>query len=45
MSFEQVSPRAIEYAEQGFPLRPRTAHAIKENLKFFQSWPDNQKTG
>ena len=24
MSFEQVSARAIEYAEQGFPLRPRT---------------------
>jgi gamma-glutamyltranspeptidase/glutathione hydrolase len=43
MSFEQVSARAIEYAEQGFPLRPRTAHAIEENLKFFQSWPDNQK--
>src|SRR5215203_686387 len=24
MSFEQVSARAIQYAEQGFPLRPRT---------------------
>jgi gamma-glutamyltranspeptidase/glutathione hydrolase len=43
MSFEQVAARAIEYSEQGFPLRPRTAHAIEENLKFFQSWPDNQK--
>jgi gamma-glutamyltranspeptidase/glutathione hydrolase len=43
MSFEEVSARAIEYSEQGFPLRPRTAHAIEENLKFFQSWPDNQK--
>jgi len=27
MSFEQVAARAIEYAEQGFPLRPRTAAA------------------
>jgi len=43
MSFEEVSARAIEYTEQGFPLRPRTANAIKENLKFFESWPDNQK--
>lgn len=43
MSFEQVSARAVEYAQDGFPLRPRTAGAIKENLKFFQSWPDNQK--
>src|SRR6266403_225720 len=25
MSFEQVSARAIEYAEHGFPMRPRTA--------------------
>src|SRR5881392_3230904 len=25
MSFEQVSARAIEYARDGFPLRPRTA--------------------
>src|SRR5690348_8245296 len=43
MSFEQVSARAIEYAEQGFPLRPRTARAINDNLKFFESWPANQK--
>src|SRR5262245_5133696 len=43
MSFEEVSARAIEYAEQGFPLRPRTARAINDNLKFFQSWPENQK--
>jgi gamma-glutamyltranspeptidase/glutathione hydrolase len=43
MSFEQVSARAIEYAEQGFPLRPRTARAIEGNLKFFESWPDNQR--
>jgi gamma-glutamyltranspeptidase / glutathione hydrolase len=42
MSFEQVSARAIEYAEQGFPLRPRTAQAIERNLKFFQDWRENQ---
>ena len=29
MSFAQVSARAIEYADQGFPLRPRTAQAMK----------------
>src|SRR5207302_1046410 len=42
MSFEQVAARAIEYARDGFPLRPRTAAAIEGNLKFFQKWPDNQ---
>src|SRR5712692_1415966 len=43
MSFEQVSARAIEYAELGFPLRPRTAQAIERNLKFFKDWPENQR--
>jgi gamma-glutamyltranspeptidase/glutathione hydrolase len=43
MSFEQVSARAIEYAEHGFPMRPRTAAAITRNLKFFESWPGNQR--
>ena len=43
MSFEQVSARAIEYAGEGFPLRPLTAQAIKGNLEFFKSWPHNQK--
>ncbi|PYS33186.1 MAG: hypothetical protein DMG14_32365 [Acidobacteria bacterium] len=42
MSFEQVSARAIDYASNGFPLRPRTATAIEGNLKFFQNWPENQ---
>ena len=45
MSFEQVAARAIEYAEHGFPLRPRTAHAIERHRKFIEPWPDNQKTG
>ena len=43
MSFEQVSARAIEYARDGFPLRPRTAAAIEGNLEFFKKWPDNQR--
>ena len=43
MSFEQVSARAIEYAGQGFPLRPLTARAVDAQLKFLSSWPDNQK--
>ena len=43
MSFEQVSARAIEYAGEGFALRPLTAQAIRGNLEFFKSWPHNQK--
>jgi len=43
MSFEQVAARAIEYAEQGFPLRPRTTAAVTRNMKFFESWPGNQR--
>ena len=43
MTFEQVSLRAIEYAERGFPLRPRTASAIDANRKFIDAWPDNQR--
>src|SRR3989454_9060830 len=43
MSFEDVSARAVEYAGQGFPMRPLTARAIEGNLKFFQGWPDNQR--
>ena len=37
MSFEQVSARAIEYAAEGFPLRPLTARAVEGNLGFFKS--------
>ena len=43
MSFEQVSARAIAYAKDGFPMRPRTAETVAYNLRFFQSWPDNQR--
>ena len=42
MSFEQVSARAIEYAARGFPMRPRTALAIKNQLKFIERWPANK---
>src|SRR5262245_19304128 len=43
MSFEQVSARAREYAQEGFPLRPRTVTSIQGNLKFFEKWPENQR--
>ncbi len=43
MSFGRVAARAIEYAEHGFPLRPRTTLAIENNLKFFEKWPENQR--
>ena len=43
MSFEEVAATAIEYAEKGFPLRPSTARAIRNQLQFFEGWPDNQK--
>jgi gamma-glutamyltranspeptidase / glutathione hydrolase len=43
MSFEEVAARAIEYAGQGFALRPRTVAAIGRNAKFIADWPDNQR--
>ncbi len=42
MSFEEVSGRAIEYARDGFVLRPRTARAIERELDFINEWPGNQ---
>ena len=44
MTFEQVSLRAVEYAERGFPLRPRTAIAIDNSRAFIDAWPDNKRT-
>lgn len=41
MTFEQVSARAIEYAEQGFPLRGRTTAAIQRDADFIRKWPHN----
>jgi gamma-glutamyltranspeptidase/glutathione hydrolase len=44
MSFEQVSARAIEYARDGFPLRPRTTATIERMLAFIEKWPTNSRT-
>ena len=43
MSFEQVSVRAIEYAEQGFPLRGRTTRSIEREIDFINKWPENRR--
>jgi gamma-glutamyltranspeptidase/glutathione hydrolase len=43
MSFEEVVGPAVEYAEKGFPLRQSTAQAIRNQLRLFEKWPDNQK--
>ena len=42
MSFEEVAAPGIGYAENGFPMRNSTARAIRAQLKFFESWPDNK---
>jgi gamma-glutamyltranspeptidase/glutathione hydrolase len=42
MSFEDVATPAINYAEQGFPMRASTALAIQKELPFFNKWPANQ---
>ena len=44
MTFEQVSARAIQYAQDGFPLRPRTVGTIDRERKFIEAWPANKKT-
>ena len=43
MTLEQVSLRAIKYADQGFPLRGRTTRAIQRDIGFIDRWPDNQR--
>ncbi|HXW05877.1 MAG TPA: gamma-glutamyltransferase family protein [Vicinamibacterales bacterium] len=43
-SFEEVSARAVEYAREGFPIRPRTASAIERMRPFIEQWPTNAKT-
>jgi gamma-glutamyltranspeptidase/glutathione hydrolase len=43
MSFAEVSARAVEYARDGFPLRPLTTTAIDRNLEFISKWPDNRR--
>jgi gamma-glutamyltranspeptidase/glutathione hydrolase len=42
MSFERVAAPAIAYAEQGFPLRPRTTEAIRTQTAFLERWPANK---
>ena len=44
MSFARVAARAIAYARDGFPLRPRTASTIERQKGFIGRWPTNQKT-
>ena len=39
----RLQARVIDYAENGFPLRPLTARAIQANLEFFEDWPENQR--
>ena len=43
MSFADVSARAIQYAEQGFPIRLSTARGVEQQLDFFTAWPDTQR--
>jgi len=43
MSFERVVSRAIDYAENGFPLRKLTSDAIASNLDFLEQWPGNKR--
>ena len=43
MTFAQVAAPAIEYAERGFPMRDSTARAIRNQMKFFEQWPENKK--
>jgi gamma-glutamyltranspeptidase/glutathione hydrolase len=43
MSFEDVAATAIAYAQNGFPMRDSTARAVRDQLKFFERWPENRK--
>ncbi len=43
MSFETVAKRAMEAAERGFPLRPRTARSIESEIDFISKWQDNRR--
>jgi gamma-glutamyltranspeptidase/glutathione hydrolase len=44
MRFADVAARAIEYARDGFPLRPRTASTIERQRRFIEQWPTNRRT-
>ncbi len=43
MTVAQVTRRAVEYARDGFALRPRTARAIVGQRRFIDRWPTNQQ--
>jgi gamma-glutamyltranspeptidase/glutathione hydrolase len=43
MSFEEVAAPAIQYAENGFPIRDSTVRAITNQQKLFDQWPDNRR--
>jgi gamma-glutamyltranspeptidase/glutathione hydrolase len=42
MSFEDVVTTAIDYAEQGFPIRPSTVNTIQRQRAFIDKWPTNK---
>ena len=42
MSFEEVVTPALEYAEAGFPLLPRTVISIQRQRPFIEKWPTNK---
>src|SRR6185503_6981110 len=42
MSFEEVAAPAIGYAERGFPIRPSTVQAIRNQHELFERWPGNK---
>lgn len=44
MTLEKVAARAISYARDGFPLRPRTVATIARQREFIKQWPSNQKS-
>jgi gamma-glutamyltranspeptidase/glutathione hydrolase len=44
LRFEDVAARAIQYAREGFPLRPRTVATIERQREFIEKWPTNTKT-
>jgi gamma-glutamyltranspeptidase/glutathione hydrolase len=44
LRFEDVAAPAIELADQGFVLRPRTAATIQQSAEFIRKWPDNART-
>ena len=44
MRFEEVAARAIGYARDGFPVRPRTIATIERERKFVEAWPANKAT-